>query len=60
VNKSFRLAEEELVPLLQRSPALIPITLLEDLQQQQKSDMDWLLLERALQRRVRMGKTLHG
>ncbi|MFN9621605.1 MAG: hypothetical protein ACK587_02020, partial [Cyanobacteriota bacterium] len=32
--------EEELVPLLQRSPSLTPITLLEHLQQQ-KPDVDW-------------------
>jgi hypothetical protein len=51
--------EEELVPLLQRSPALTPITLLEHLQQQ-KPDVDWISLQRTLQRRVREWKALHS
>lgn len=51
--------EEELVPLLRRSPALTPITLLEHLQRQ-KPDVDWLPLQRTLQRRVREWKALHG
>ena len=51
--------EEELVPLLRRCPALTPITLLEHLQRQ-KPDVDWLPLQRTLQRRVREWKALHG
>ena len=51
--------EEELVPLLQRAPALTPITLLEHLQRQ-KPDVDWIPLQRTLQRRVREWKALHG
>jgi hypothetical protein len=51
--------EEELVPLLQRSPGLTPITLLEHLQRQ-KPDVDWIPLQRTLQRRVRKWKALHG
>ena len=51
--------EEELVPLLRRAPALTPITLLEHLQQQ-KPDVDWIPLQRTLQRRVREWKALHG
>lgn len=51
--------EEVLVPLLQRSPALTPITLLEHLQRQ-KPDVDWMPLQRTLQRRVRQWKALHG
>ena len=51
--------EEELVPLLQRAPTLTPITLLEHLQRQ-KPDVDWLPLQRTLQRRVRDWKALHG
>ena len=51
--------EEELVPLLQRSSSLTPITLLEHLQQQ-RADVDWLPLQRTLQRRVREWKALHG
>ncbi|WP_231596554.1 IS21 family transposase [Synechococcus sp. CBW1108] len=51
--------EEELVPLLQRSPALTPITLLEHLQRQ-KQDVDWIPLRRTLQRRVREWKAMHG
>jgi len=51
--------QEELVPLLQRAPALTPITLLEHLQQQ-KPDVDWIPLQRTLQRRVREWKALHG
>ena len=51
--------EEELVPLLQRAPALTPITLLEHLQRQ-KPDEDWIPLQRTLQRRVREWKALHG
>jgi transposase InsO family protein len=47
------------VPLLQRAPALTPITLLEHLQQQ-KPDVDWIPLQRTLQRRVREWKELHG
>ena len=48
-----------LVPLLQREPALMPITLLEHLQQQ-KPDVDWVPYQRTLQRRVRDWKALHG
>jgi len=44
--------EEVLVPLLRRAPALTPITLLEHLQRQ-KPDLDWVPLQRTLQRRVR-------
>jgi hypothetical protein len=51
--------EEELVPLLQRSPSLTPITLLEHLQQQ-KPDVDWSPVHRTLQRRVREWKTVEG
>jgi hypothetical protein len=51
--------QEELVPLLQRAPALTPITLLEHLQRQ-KPDTDWIPLQRALQRRVREWKAPHG
>jgi hypothetical protein len=51
--------EEVLVPLLQRSPGLMPITLLEHLQRQQP-DVDWIPLQRTLQRRVRQWKALHG
>jgi hypothetical protein len=51
--------EEELVPLLRRTPALTPITLLEHLQRQ-KPDVDWSPLQRTLQRRVREWKALHG
>jgi transposase InsO family protein len=51
--------EEELVPLLQRAPALTPITLLEHLQRQ-KPDVDWIPLQRTLQRRVREWKALHA
>jgi hypothetical protein len=51
--------EEELVPLLQRTPALTPITLLEHLQRQ-KPDVDWTPVQRTLQRRVREWKALHG
>ena len=51
--------QEELVPLLQRAPALTPITLLEHLQRQ-KPDVDWIPLQRTLQRRVREWKALHG
>jgi hypothetical protein len=51
--------EEELVPLLHRSPALTPITLLEHLQRQ-KPDVDWVPHHRTLQRRVRQWKALHG
>ena len=51
--------EEELVPLLQRAPALTPIILLEHLQRQ-KPDVDWIPLQRTLQRRVREWKALHG
>lgn len=51
--------EEVLVPLLQRSPSLTPITLLEHLQQQ-KPDVDWSPVQRTLQRRVREWKTLQG
>jgi len=47
------------VPLLQRSPALTPITLLEHLQQR-KPDVDLVPLQRTLQRRVREWKALHG
>ncbi|WP_231605695.1 hypothetical protein [Synechococcus sp. CBW1006] len=39
--------EEELMPLLQRAPALTPITLLEHLQRQ-KPDVNWLPLQRTL------------
>jgi hypothetical protein len=38
---------------------LTPITLLEHLQQQ-KPDVDWIPLQRTLQRRVREWKALHG
>jgi hypothetical protein len=51
--------QEVLVPLLQRAPALTPITLLEHLQRQ-KPDVDWIPLQRTLQRRVREWKALHG
>jgi hypothetical protein len=51
--------EEELVPLLQLSPALTLITLLEHLQLQ-KPDVDWIPLQRILQRRVREWKALQG
>jgi hypothetical protein len=51
--------EEELVPLLQRTPALTPITLLEHLQRK-KPDVDWISVHRTLQRRVREWKVLHG
>jgi hypothetical protein len=52
--------QEELVPLLlQREPALTPITLLEHLPRQ-KPDVDWIPLQRTLQRRVREWKALHG
>jgi hypothetical protein len=51
--------EEELVPLLQRAPALTPITLLEHLQRK-KPDVDWIPVHRTLQRREREWKVLHG
>jgi hypothetical protein len=47
------------VPLLQRAPALTPITLLEHLQRQ-KPDVDWIPLQQTLPRRVRDWKALHG
>jgi len=51
--------QEVLVPLLSRTPALTPITLLEHLQRQ-KPDVDWSPVHRTLQRRVREWKALHG
>jgi hypothetical protein len=48
-----------LVPLLQREPALMPITLLEHLQQQ-KPDVDWFRYQRTLQRHVRDCKAFHS
>ena len=50
---------EELVPLLQRAPALTPITLLEHLQRQ-RPNVNWTPTRRILQRRVREWKMPHG
>jgi hypothetical protein len=50
---------ELLVPLLKRTPALTPITLLEHLQRE-KPDVDWMPVQRTLQRRVREWKSLQG
>jgi hypothetical protein len=47
--------EEDLVPLLQRAPALTPITLLEHLQQQQP-DVYWIPLQRTLRAECGSGR----
>lgn len=51
--------EQELVPLLERTPSLSPITLLEELQAKYPSSYPNSLL-RTLQRRVKLWKALYG
>lgn len=51
--------ETEVVPLLQRDPALNAVTLLEELQRRYPGEYDGGVL-RTLQRRMRQWRALHG